>query len=64
MDPLDTARRQAWHDLQEADFLVLQAISEHTGEESFSPRQTLSDAIKKLTQISINLDRLKTQIKD
>lgn len=64
MDPIETSLRQAWHDLQEVDFLVLQAISEHTGEEGFSPRQTLSDTIKKLTLISVALDHLKTQIKD
>lgn len=64
MDEIETALRQAWHDLHEADFSLLQALDDYTGDGNFSPRQNISDTIKKLTLISLHLDRLKTQIKD
>lgn len=64
MDQIETALRQAWHDLQEADFQLLQALSDHLGEGDFSPKKSVRKALQKLTHISINLDRLKTQLKD
>lgn len=64
MDEIETALRQAWHDLQEADFSLLQALDDYTGDGNFSPRQSISDTIKKLTKISVHLDRLKTKIPD
>lgn len=63
MDKIETALRQAWHDLQAADFSLLQALEDYTGEGDFSARQSVADTISKLTQISVNLDRLKTQLK-
>lgn len=64
MDPAEKTLRQAWHDLQEADHLILQALSELDPESQFSPRQTIADTIQKMTRISVKLDRLKTQLKN
>jgi hypothetical protein len=64
MDPAEKTLRQAWHDLQEADHSLLQALDDLTGEGGFSPRESIRRAINQLTKISVKLDALKTQLKD